>query len=194
MQYILRGDPLPTLHTLIKKKVLNLKFTDYGIELYKAMEREQEDWEKQSIIKISNLDREEILIRAGETFRANRVLREILQKVRLELHVIDPYLGPDIFDLIEDINPRLKARLLSSVRAPKTLTPAFKKFRNQYPTTVELRMTDEEKIHDRYILCDDNKAFHIGHSLKDLGQKDTHINVIQDPRPLFQLFQERWKE
>src|SRR5215475_9201942 len=102
MQYILRGDSLPTLHTLIKKKVLNLspderqvKFTDYGIELYKAMEREQEDWEKQSIIKISNLDREEILIRAGETFRANRVLREILQKVRLELHVIDPYLGPD---------------------------------------------------------------------------------------------------
>ena len=188
------------IHSLIAKNVLSLspnkrrvKFTDYGVEIYTAIERAQRDWAKQPIIRISNIDRDQILIHAGETFRANRVLREIIQKVRLELCVIDPYLGPEIFDLIEDINPNLRARLLSSDRASKALTVSFKAFRNQYPT-IELRITDENKIHDRYILLDGSRAFHVGHSLKDLGQRDTQINVVKDPRPQFQLFEARWKE
>jgi hypothetical protein len=199
MQHLVTGS-YRILCSLIVKRVLDLspdktqvKFTDYGLELYKAVERAQGDWEKQPIIKISNLDRDQILIRSGETFRANRVPREILQQVHTEFYVIDPYLGPGIFDLIEDINPKLKARLLSSDRAPKTLTTSFRAFRDQYPTA-DLRITDENKIHDRYILWDDSKALHVGHSLKDLGQTDTQINVVKDARPQFQLFQERWKE
>ena len=47
---------------LIERRFLNLspdkqqvKLADYGIELYEAMERAQEDWEKQPIIKIQIL-------------------------------------------------------------------------------------------------------------------------------------------
>jgi hypothetical protein len=188
------------IRSLIIKKVLDLspdkkrvKFTDYGIEMYTAMERAQKSWEDQPIIRISKLDRDQILIRAGETFTANRVLREILHGGRSELCVIDPYLGPAIFDLIQDINPNLKARLLSSDKAPEALTVSFKAFREQYPS-VELRITDENKIHDRYILLDGSRAFHVGHSLKDLGRRDTQINVVKDPALQFRLFEERWQK
>src|SRR5437867_4105606 len=173
------GDSERIVHALIDKNVLSLspdkkqvKFTDYGLEMYTAMERAQKDWEKQPIIKVSNIDRDQILIRAGETFRANRILREILQEVHSELCVIDAYLGPEMFDLIEDTNPHLKARLLASDKSPKALITAYKAFQNQYPT-VGLRITDENKIHDRYILWDGARALHLGHSLKDLGKKDT---------------------
>ena len=200
MQLLSCGDSEQLIRSLIAKKVLDLspdkrqvKFTDYGLEMYTAMERAQKDWEKQPIVRISKLDRDQILIRAGETFDANRVLREILEGVRSELCVTDPYFGPEIFDLIKDINPNLKARLLSSDKAPKAMTISFKAFRKQYPS-VELRITDEKKIHDRYILLDGSQAFHVGHSLKDLGRKDTQINVVKDPHPVFRLFQERWEK
>jgi hypothetical protein len=77
--------------------------------------------------------------------------------------------------------------LLSSDGASKALTVSFKAFHNQYPS-VELRITDEKKIHDRYILLDGSRALHVGHSLKDLGHKDTQINVVKDPHPVFRLF------
>ena len=35
-------------------------------------------------------------------------------------------------------------------------------------------------------------ALHIGHSLKDLGTKDTQINLVADAAPQFRLFEERW--
>jgi hypothetical protein len=188
------------LCSLIEKKVLDLspnksqvKFTDFGLEIYRAIERAQRDWEKEPIIKVSKLDRDQTLIHAGETFTANRVLREILQEAHSELCVIDPYLGAEIFDLIEDINPNLKLRLLSSDKAPKALKVTFKAFREQYPSA-ELRITDEDKIHDRYILLDGSRAFHVGHSLKDLGRKDTQINVVKNPRLQFRLFEERWEK
>lgn len=192
------GDAERIIHSLIDKNVLSqspdkrqVKFTDYGLELYTAMERAQQDWEKQPIIKVSNIERDQILIRAGETFRANRVLREILQEVHSELCIIDAYLGPEIFDLMEAANPHLKARLLASDKAPKLLISTYRAFRNQYPS-VELRVTDENKIHDRYILWDGKRALHVGHSLKDLGKKDTQISVVKDPRPQFGLFEDRW--
>jgi hypothetical protein len=199
MMRLLCGDAERIIDSLIQKKVLSLspdkqhvKFTDYGLELYTAMERAENDWEDQPIIRISNIDRDQILIRAGETFRANRVVREILGQVSSELCVIDAYLGPEFFDLLEDVIPRLNARILTSDKAQNSAISAYKAFRNQYPT-VELRVTAENKIHDRYILWDNTRALHLGHSLKDLGKKDTQINVVQDPRPQFALFEDRWK-
>ena len=183
------GDAKQIIDSLVDKKVLSLspdkqmvKFTDYGIELYSAMDGSQKEWENQPIIRISNIDRDQILIRAGETFRANRVLREILGQIRSELCVIDAYLGPEIFDLIEDVNPKIKTRIITSDRVGKVVLSAYKAFANQYPST-DLRITAENKIHDRYILWDGSHGFHIGHSIKDLGKKDTQLNLLKNVRP-----------
>lgn len=186
------------INSLVTKKVLSfspdkqmVKFTDYGVELYTAMDKAQKQWESQPIIRISTIDRDQLLIHAGETFRANRVIREILRQVHSDLCIIDAYLGPEIFDQIEDVNPKITAKIITSDRAPNAALSAYKAFKNQYPT-IELRITEENKIHDRYILWDGLKGVHIGHSIKDLGKKDTQLNFISDARPQYAMFKDRW--
>lgn len=200
MQRLSFGRTKEVIHSLVKKRVLSLspdgrsvKFTDYGIELYRATAMAQAEWESQPIVKVSNIEHDQILIRAGETFRANRIIREMLSRVQRELCILDPYIGPDLFDPIEDINPRVAARIITSDRAMKSTLTTYKSFKNQYPS-IELRQVGYEKIHDRYILWDQTHGFHFAHSIKDLGKKDTQLNLIQDPSQQLNLFEQRWTE
>ena len=189
--------PEPVIEALVRKRVLELspdqrmvKFTDYGLELFRATQRSQKEWESQPIARISTADRDQILVRAGETFKANRVLRDIFRRPTREVCVVDPYLGPFIFDLLEDANLQLTARLLTSTKIKQAAIDAYRAYRNQYGS-VEMRLTDVE-IHDRYILWDGAQVLHVGHSLKDLGTKDTQINFVADPEPQVRFFEERW--
>jgi len=43
------------------------------------------------------------------------------------------------------------------------------------------------------VIIDQSRAFQFGHSLKDLGKKDTHMTKIDDPAPLMKLFETRWQ-
>lgn len=194
------GNSRSLIESLIAKKVFSLsldglkvKFTDYGVELYAAMDADQKTWDQQRIIKVSNLEKGQILIRAGETFKANRVLREILGQARTELCVLDPYIGPQLFDLVEDVNPGILGRLITSDKGPPAAIITYRAFRIQYPA-IELRVIDHGSVHDRFILWDKAKGIHLGHSLKDLGQKDTQLNLIEMPIENISLFEQRWLE
>jgi len=186
--------------SLIKKQVLcrspdgkQVKFTDYGLELYQAFDAEQKAWEEAPVIKISNVEKDQILIRAGEAFKANRVLREILSQPRKELCVLDPYVGSSLFDLIEDVNPKVVGRVITSDKGPSSATTTYQAFRGSYPS-VEMRIVPYSSVHDRFILWDNAKGVHLGHPLKDLGKKDTQLNLINKPQEQFKLFEQRWSE
>jgi hypothetical protein len=47
-------------------------------------------------------------------------------------------------------------------------------------------------LHDRFILWDRKAGVHLGHSIKDLGKKDTQVNKIADVGKQLQLFEDRW--
>ena len=190
------------LEALIKKKVLDcspdglkVKFTDYGLELIGSKFSAQKNWDKQKFIKISNINRDEILIRFGETFKANRILREIFSEAKNELCILDPYIGAVLFDLIEDTNPNIKLRIITSDRSKNSAFTAYKSYRSQY-ANVEMRVStyDETKFHDRFILWDNWRGFHLGHSIKDLGNKDAQLNLINNPADHMALFEERWRD
>ena len=51
-----------------------------------------------------------------------------------------------------------------------------KTFSKQYGIAVEVRTTDE--IHDRFIICDDQRCWHLGASIKDLGAKAALISEV----------------
>ena len=46
-------------------------------------------------------------------------------------------------------------------------------FNNQYGLLEVIYTT---KVHDRYIIIDQNKLYHLGHSIKDLGKKISSIS------------------
>lgn len=185
--------------SLIKKKVISLspdahkvKFTDYGLELYASMVKSQKDWDGQEIIKVSNIEHDEILIYAGELFKANRIIREMFSEAAKELCVLDPYVGASMFDMLEDLETRAKVRIISSDRCTKAALNAYK---GQY-SNVEMRITPygDVKFHDRFVIWDNSRGYHLGHSIKDLGKKDTQLNLIKEPRKQMALLEKRWDE
>jgi hypothetical protein len=183
--------------SLVQKNILSLspdqrkvKFTDYGLEVYRGMKAAQDAWDRQPIVAVSSLTRDQIQVRAGEHFRANRILREILRLARSNLEIIDAYVGPELFDLIEDSGADRQVRVLTSDQATGATTVAYRAYRSQYQTC-DMRISVGE-IHDRYVVCDASRAYHIGHSLKDLGKKDTQINVVDDVASVVALFEARW--
>ena len=65
-------------------------------------------------------------------------------------------------------------------------------FEREYGIKVEIRIN--KKIHDRFIIAG-NKCWHIGTSIKDLGNKDTIIKDLSEVcDSLRYLFEERWNE
>jgi hypothetical protein len=187
------------IQSLIKKKVLSLspdgykvKFTDYGFDLFNSMKRAQDDWEKQPIIRVTNLDHKQILIRAGEVFRADRFLREIFSVARKELCILDPFIGSRVFDLLEDSGLAAHIRIITSEKLSAATKSTYLAFHKQRPQT-EMRTTVGD-IHDRFIIWDGTQGFHLGHSIKDLGTKDTQLNLIAAPHQHLTLFEQRWKQ
>ena len=185
--------------SLIKKNILNLspngrqvKFTDYGLEVYRAMKHAQADWEKKPIIRVTNLEHDEILIRAGEAFRADRIVRELFSSASHELCIIDPYVGSQLFDLLQDSGNTAKVRIITSSKVSVTTKTSYLAYHRQEPK-VEMRILTGD-IHDRFVMWDGAKGFHIGHSIKDLGTKDTQLNLIKDPQKQLELFESRWDQ
>lgn len=190
------------IQSLIEKKVLSpspdgnmVKFTDYGLELYSSMVKTQHEWEKADVIKVSNIEHDQILIHSGEIFKGNRIIREIFSQAKSELCILDPYVGPVLFDLLEDSHNQGRVRIVTSDKTSKGALKTYEAYRAQYALT-EMRFTEYEdiKFHDRFVLWDNSQGFHFGHSLKDLGKKDTQINLIKDPCKQTALFDERWAE
>lgn len=186
--------------SLIEKNVLSIspdrnkvKFTDYGIELFHSMLRAQEEWHAQPIVRVSDLERDQILVRAGETFKGNRVLRGIFGRANRELCMIDPYVGTPLFDLLESFAPRVSIRIITSERLKPAVIRTYSAFRGQFAQT-EMRTLPSTTLHDRFILWDGVMGFHVGHSLKDLGKKDTQLDLLSNPAEQVAFFEERWKD
>jgi hypothetical protein len=56
---------------------------------------------------------------------------------------------------------------------------------------LELRL-QQAGMHDRFVIIDSLSAYSVGHSLKDLGSKDSVIAEFADPGTLSKLFEDRW--
>jgi hypothetical protein len=121
------------------------------------------------------------------------VLREIFASPQKVLCILDPYVGPPLFDLLEEVAQHLQIRIVTSDKIKPAAISSYRAFRGQYPHS-ELRMLSEDKLHDRYILWDDSRGVHLGHSIKDLGEKDTQVTVLKTPGEQYRLFEERWSE
>ena len=77
--------------------------------------------------------------------------------------------------------PNVLVNIYTSINS-KLLGSDIKTFNNQYGGLNVLYTT---KVHDRYIIIDQKKLYHIGHSIKDLGKKifsisESDSNLIKE--------------
>lgn len=106
-------------------------------------------------------------------------IRGILQKATRAITVVDPYLDQSILMLLSTCTrPGMAIRLLAA-QLPLDFRLEARKWDSQHRgTTLEVRTTRE--FHDRFILLDDTKCWHLGCSIKDAGNKAFMLSRVED--------------
>jgi len=140
--------------------------------------------------------RKTYIIKAGEYFTAIRRLEEFLQSEveGEELLLCDPYISSSTLFPLRALQGKIKkVKILTyNIEDSEKLRDYIKRLKKETGIDVEVRTN--QKIHDRYTIAK-NKCWSTGTSIKDLGNKDTTIQEINDVcQSLKELFEKRWNE
>ncbi len=81
--------------------------------------------------------------------------------------LIDNYIDETVLELFTKKKKNVEITILTK-DVSNSLKLDEKKFNSQYP---KLSIKEFDKVHDRFLIIDDNQVYHFGASLKDLGKK-----------------------
>lgn len=136
-----------------------------------------------------------IYIEPGKPFTGKHILvKDILSKTKNRIWIFDPYIGPRLLDLLRELDPSIQIRIMTkTVQDKAQFTRSFADFRKEHPDA-EVKTASGRDMHDRYILSD-SCMWLVGHSLKDLGSKESFIVELgEDIRDSMDLvYDSRWK-
>lgn len=141
----------------------------------------------------STVLRTEQVFPKGTQYEAFKAVTNILRTATKEILVVDNYLGSSLLDMIEAIPSKPAVRLLT-FKPPVDFKIAVAAFKKQYGQSLEVKMHQKE-VHDRTIVIDDRDFFALGASIKDLGDKLSLLNKVEDPANVARLraeFQTIW--
>lgn len=136
----------------------------------------------------------ELLLTQGTEYDSYRVIKHVIQGSRHSISVVDPYLDGSIFPMLATTSsPALAVKLLTA-KVPPDFALEGGKFRKQFPRfTIDARKTSS--FHDRFIIVDDSRCWHVGASIKDAGAKTFMISELEDATncdALKQAFRSSW--
>ena len=114
----------------------------------------------------------------GQIYDAYSLLIDILSKAKKEIIIIDNYAGKKLFDIIKNINVKVKIYTENIDNISKV------KYEKQY-SNIEIINTNI--FHDRFIIIDNKVLYHSGASFKDLGKKCFAITKMEDNNILKEL-------
>lgn len=138
----------------------------------------------------------------GKRYTTKKILsRNILEELKGDLKIVDPYCGERTLDILQNIRDR-KIQFLTRLENLKQkdrarFLRALEDFRSEFPS-IEFRDYPGTEIHDRYIISE-NSLVILGHSLKDLGKKESFAIVLNNEtsrnivQALIENFNRRWK-
>ena len=117
----------------------------------------------------------------GEFYDAYTLIQSLFEKATNEIIIIDNYIDRTILDRLVVKKKEVKVKIYTSINS-KLIGRDINTFNNQYGLLEVIYTT---KVHDRYIIIDRTKLYHLGHSIKDLGKKifsisESDNDIIQD--------------
>jgi hypothetical protein len=139
----------------------------------------------------------------GKKYSTKRILsRDILGKLEGKLRIVDPYCSQRTLDILKDIKEKPTEFLTRIENINEKERSRFLRdlqdFKSECPT-IEIRNYPHTDIHDRYIISEDLLVI-LGHSLKDMGSKESFIIVLNKEsnknilEALVENFNRRWKQ
>jgi len=146
---------LSRIDTIETRQLVNKKATDEKFEkIFNALEEKRET------------PKEKIFF-DGQIYDAYSFIIGLIKTAKTEIVLIDNYLDISVLDMLSKKQENVKVRLITN-KNTGILQTDIKKFNQQYPM---LSIDFSDKIHDRFLLIDQARLYHIGASLKDLGKK-----------------------
>ena len=102
----------------------------------------------------------------GQIFDAYVFISNLIKSAKKSIILIDNYIDESILTLFSK-NQNIKIEIYTA-NISKQLNLDIKKYNQQY-NNLEVKIT--KNFHDRFMIVDENNIYHIGASLKDLGNK-----------------------
>lgn len=119
-------------------------------------------------------EEKELVFFNGQIFDAYSKIVDILKEAKNELIIVDGYADKKVLDIIKDL-----AVSVTLVVKPKSLLKkdTLEKYSKQYNN---LKVIYDDSWHDRYIIIDKRKIYHLGASLNYIGSKTFNVNKLED--------------
>ena len=149
-EYIVNGYAINS-HKITEQRLVNL---ENDMEFVK------------SNIKQNTLEVKQGIFYDGQIYDAYVFVNDLLKSAKNEVILIDNYIDDTVLTLFSkytNISFKIVTKPIS-----KQLKLDIDKYNSQYKN---LRVKTSTKYHDRFLLIDNTEAYHLGHSLKDLGKK-----------------------
>lgn len=124
-------------------------------------------------------DIRELFFPEGTQYDAYVAIRQLVQKAKSSIVVVDPYLDSTLFNVLGTISTTsLQARLLT-YKIPPDFAQEASKFLDQHANfVIEIRRS--KGFHDRFIILDNVECWHVGCSIKDAGTRAFMLSKIED--------------
>ena len=103
----------------------------------------------------------------GQIYDAYTLIQSLFESANNEIIIIDNYVDRTILDRLVVKNTNVQVIIYTSINS-RLLGRDINTFNSQYGG-LDVKYTTN--VHDRYIIIDQNKIYHLGHSIKDLGKK-----------------------
>ena len=167
-------DAFVVMKSIINTSLIEQKyFNELTIKNTEDIKLLQESFDKLNIKESNNH-----IFYEGQIYDAYSLLIDILSKAKKEIIIIDNYAGKKLFDIIRDINVKVKIYTENIDNISK------EKYEKQY-SNIEIINTNT--FHDRFIIIDNKELYHSGASFKDLGKKCFAITKIVEDNILEEL-------
>lgn len=117
-----------------------------------------------------------LLIRDGMYFDAFKYLKDIIVKAVQSIIVIDSYADDNVLLLLSYIKPNISINVITSHKS-KLTDIAVSSFEKQYG---KVNIVKTNKIHDRFIIIDNQAIYRLGTSINYMGNKLTILDKVED--------------
>jgi hypothetical protein len=142
---------------------------------YKLLEHDKKFDELFDLVQASTLPQQGIFFK-GEIYDAFSLIAKIIGEARETLVIIDGYADDTILDMLAKRKRGVDAVIVTA--SPGKITQiGLGKINAQYPT---VSVVKSDEFHDRFIIVDDKKVYHVGASLKDAGKKCFALTLLDD--------------
>jgi len=137
--------------------------------------------EKYDLIIKSSLLPDEGIFYDGQIFDAWLFASDLIKSAKESIILIDNYVDESVLTLLSKRGVGVTASIYT-LCISRQLMLDLKRFSDQYP---KIDVFEFKKSHDRFLIIDTRRVYHIGASLKDLGKKWFAFSKIElDPQEI----------